>query len=531
MFFFNLQVLDLWQNWRQFDVQTGPRHHPATAIIFVGSLLTLVFGVLNLIVAVDAWMNSCGCGVQQIGKGCDTDSNLWQSVRCWCSSHHSWGHSARMQVHLQDEVTSKLKGACFVLLDPLGTNLDASEKAWETFICLVFFWGQMLCPVSSRNRRSYNQSGLLPECVAKGSCSWVRIWGLSCVCRRWCCVRRRLQVRRRSLPSAWRRKINFYGGAAKSVFGSRRCCGVAFYVAGAILCWPCVVGDRSFWWQGQWIRHAVDALWYMSWGQRFFARPAQWIRDGWDCTQCFFRVRRRISFRVSVLRHLPVLSWFFCGMQSERVFGWCLKCLYVSCTVCFSFWWLHLSLGCVAAAILCDRFGHLCSHKTVPCTRTIVTAGRICICCGVYECAGDIFWGTRNRPPYRCYLGPLWCMPTPISWRWGSQSHGCRFSLTVQKPKEQTILFLPCKEKCEIIPDDSENFTGYYLRLSTKMAKGFCATLILLETHGVRMWSSFPRKIIFCRIKGPKRNLEVLIRHLEEGQTLTRMGAAVPPNL
>lgn len=62
-------------------MQTGPRHHPATAIIFVGSLLTLVFGVLNLIVAVDAWMNSCGCGVQQIGKGCDTDSNLWQSVR------------------------------------------------------------------------------------------------------------------------------------------------------------------------------------------------------------------------------------------------------------------------------------------------------------------------------------------------------------------------------------------------------------------------------------------------------------------
>ena len=31
-------------------------------------------------------------------------------------------------------------------------------------------------------------------------------------------------------------KINSYGGAAKSVFGSQRCCGVAFYVAGAILC-------------------------------------------------------------------------------------------------------------------------------------------------------------------------------------------------------------------------------------------------------------------------------------------------------
>jgi len=32
-----------------------PRAYPATAIIFVGSLLTLVFGVLNLIVAVASW--------------------------------------------------------------------------------------------------------------------------------------------------------------------------------------------------------------------------------------------------------------------------------------------------------------------------------------------------------------------------------------------------------------------------------------------------------------------------------------------
>ena len=48
------------------------------------------------------------------------------------------------------------------------------------------------------------------------------------------------------------------------------------------------------------------------------------IRDGWDCTQCFFRVRHRISFRGGVLRHLPLLSRFFCGMQSERVVGYCL---------------------------------------------------------------------------------------------------------------------------------------------------------------------------------------------------------------
>lgn len=34
-----------------------PRAHPATAIIFVGSLLTIVFGVLNLIVAVAACLN------------------------------------------------------------------------------------------------------------------------------------------------------------------------------------------------------------------------------------------------------------------------------------------------------------------------------------------------------------------------------------------------------------------------------------------------------------------------------------------
>ena len=235
----------------------------------------------------------------------------------------------------------------------------------------------------------------------------------------------------------------------------------------------------------------------------------------------FFRVRRRISFRGSVLRHL---------MQSERVFGSCLKCLSVSCTVCFSSWWLPLSLDCVAGAILCDPFGHLCSHKTLPCTRTIFTAGRICICCGVYECAGDIAWGTRKAPTLSMLFGAPVMYANPHLLEMGITESLVPFFVDRSEAKRTKILFLPCREKCEIIPGDSQ-ISRDIIRVSQQDGKGFCVTLILLETNGVRMWSSFPRKIIFCRIKGPKRNLEVLIRHLDKGQTLTRMGAAVPPNL
>ena len=52
---------------------------PDTAFIFVGSLLTLVFGVLNLIVAVEIWLNSNVCGF--------TDFPATLAGRC----QHVWG--------------------------------------------------------------------------------------------------------------------------------------------------------------------------------------------------------------------------------------------------------------------------------------------------------------------------------------------------------------------------------------------------------------------------------------------------------
>ena len=127
-----------------------------------------------------------------------------------------------------------------------------------------------------------------------------------------------------------------YGTYPKSVLGRYHV--VVFDVAGVSFCWH----D----WQGQWDSSCCGCVVVHFFGvgtafaacawiwQMPCAWQVQWIRDGWDCMCCFSHVRRSISCmfvsvllrndgRCSILCHLPLLSHFYCGMRSERVFGIC----------------------------------------------------------------------------------------------------------------------------------------------------------------------------------------------------------------
>ena len=122
-------------------------------------------------------------------------------------------------------------------------------------------------------------------------------------------------------------------GLQKRVFG--RCHGVAFYMAGAIFCWECVVGDPFYWWQGRWIRHALPspvrskAPPFSDPQEATSARPGSWhwVAVGtlwWTCDKCDFKVyamRSQIPTPIlapdpnvwltnmaSVTRMLPLLS-------------------------------------------------------------------------------------------------------------------------------------------------------------------------------------------------------------------------------
>lgn len=184
----------------------------------------------------------------------------------------------------------------------------------------------MLCPVSSRHLsivpQAIIQSGLLPECVAKGSCSPVHecgCGGLSCVCRRWCCVRRCLQVRRRSPPFPTVRikeESKFrWGSCKKCVWESEvlrgcilrcrrntlwtvRCWGWLLLVAGAMDSSCC----------GYVVVHVLDTKAFCA----ACAMNSRWL----GIARCVFFVSGA-GLPGSVLRPLPLLSRFFWFRASE----------------------------------------------------------------------------------------------------------------------------------------------------------------------------------------------------------------------
>ena len=199
------------------------------------------------------------------------------------------------------------------------------------------------CPVPWAH---VHEGGVFPECVAKGSRLSLRVWGLSCIRRRW--VLRsspRKKKHHRPPPSAWRRKFRSYGAFAKKCvldvsWGCvLRFLGIAFFSVGGAMelsrCGcvvTCFVLGTAF----------VACAWI--WQMRF-AWHVQWIRDGLNSVCCIFSFRCSISCMFdSVSLQNDGRGRIFWHFLLSRLWNAIRTCFRVmsECAIydVFTFWWL-----------------------------------------------------------------------------------------------------------------------------------------------------------------------------------------------